>query len=597
MSTSFRSILQVNGDFSSILDELVSQYSIDFNRAHREQKIDLGLVQFDLSQVLIVSPEIEVVITRSFDDSTSNSFRIRTAEFKDARRWVTQYSLHQSISTHNESSLVVEIDSPLHQYSRQPVWPKIPRLLNELISRYRPLDVSFQIGLPHLVTSEEEVEALVKYLSDSKRRATTMIAVNPDQSDLDGYLGLITQLMIESGGTTTAIVLDPKSAERFNELVPLTYRISRDFVRLFNPLLNFDESFQAHRHRKIAITDLDEKGIEAVTRGIAQISRGNALNRSYPLSIQKKERALNSHEQETLAHGRRLSLFVPKATDFTSSLKTELLFDPTYSSAEIEQSIEVFRRSSRREFLRPEDLFNLALGEGRIESLSNELVKLNEEREGLLLQILELREDLDEEALGRLELFEQKGKLEAEIRFLRESLINTRNAELAYQAMPQGQYEPLPLTFEEVIGRIENLNFVTFTGNPKDTIELDDIDTGSSAPHCWEYLQVLDDYARAKVLNSFDGNFMQFLRNTPDGFKSMSYHKYAPVESEQTSNRRSLLEIRTFNVPNEVDPSGRALMEAHLKLSRKIRIHFLDHTRVSGRVYVGFIGNHLPLVS
>jgi hypothetical protein len=210
---------------------------------------------------------------------------------------------------------------------------------------------------------------------------------------------------------------------------------------------------------------------------------------------------------------------------------------------------------------------------------------------------MELREDLDEEALGRLELFEQKSKLEAEIRYLRESLVNTRNAELAYESMPEGQYEPLPLTFQEVLNRLEELAFVTFTGDPAETSTLDDIDTGSSAPHCWEYLQVLDDYARAKVMKAFDNNFMQFLKHTPSGFRTMSSHKYAPVESEQTANRKSLLEVRTFNVPYEVDPSGKALMEAHLKLSRRIRIHFLDDTRVSGQVYVGYIGNHLPLVS
>jgi hypothetical protein len=93
----------------------------------------------------------------------------------------------------------------------------------------------------------------------------------------------------------------------------------------------------------------------------------------------------------------------------------------------------------------------------------------------------------------------------------------------------------------------------------------------------------------------FDNNFMQYLRNTPSGLRSLSYHKYAPVESEQTGNRKSLLDARTFPVPIEVDPSGNALMESHLKLSRRIRIHFLDDTRGTGLIYVGFIGNHLPL--
>lgn len=597
MSASFRSLFQVDIAFEHLLDIFIQHFTEDSQRAKRNSSIDLSLVDFKTSQVLTVSPEEEIVITTTPDSEPLKSYRVRTAEVKDGNRWVTQYSIHQSIALMKESSLVVEIDSPLHPYSRRPVWPQIPRLLSNLIEQLEPLDLGFSVYVPHIYRNREDVPKVISYLEDSKRRFSLLIAVNPGNENWDEYTGLINQLLMETGGTSTVVVLDSKTAEYFNDLVPDSYSISRDYFRIFNPKLRLSENYQAHRHRKIPISDLDDNGIEKVAREIAAITRGNVTTRSFPLSIQKRESAINVLEQSVLAHGIRIS---PKQHDTHSSTNFSsefMIVNPESPQSEVARAISKFKQLVGRDFIDPSELVDLAMNKDRLESLEIELGKMNEERDNLILISMELREDLDEETLGRLELFEEKSKLEAEIRYLRESLMNTRSAELAYESVPEGQYEPLPLTFQEVLMRFDQLAFVTFTGDPTKALSLDDIDTGSSAPHCWEYLQVLDDYARAKVMNAFDNNFMQYLKHTPSGFKTMSSHKYAPLESEQTANRKSLLEARTFDVPYEVDPSGKALMESHLKLSRRIRIHFFDDTRATGQVYVGFIGNHLPLVN
>ena len=597
MSASFRSLIQVDIAFENLLESFIQHFKEDFQRARRNSSIDLSAVDFKLSQVLNVSPEVEIVITTTPGSESLKSYRVRTAEVKDGNRWVTQYSIHQSIASRQESSLVIEIDSPLHPYSRRPVWPQIPRLLSSLIEQLEPLDLGFPVHFPRSYRDREDALDVISYLEDSKRRSSLLIAVNPGTENWDEYSGLVKQLLMETGGTSTAVIFDSKTAEYFNDLVPDSYSISRDFFRIFNPKLRFDESYQAHRHQKIPISDLDDKGIDKVAREIASITRGNVANRSFPLSIQKRESSVNALEQSVLAHGIRSNTKHQNVEHSTNSLSEFTIVNPKSSQNETSIAISEFRLLIGKDFIEPSELVDFALNRNRLESLALELSKMNEERDNLILATMELHEDLDEETLGRLELFEEKSKLEAEIRYLRESLMNTRNAELAYESVPEGQYEPLPLTFQEVLTRFDQLAFVTFTGDSMRTLSLDDIDTGSSAPHCWEYLQVLDDYARAKAMKAFDNNFMQYLKHSPSGFKTMSSHKYAPLESEQTANRKSLLEARTFNVPYEVDPSGKSLMESHLKLSRRIRIHFLDDTRASGRVYVGFIGNHLPLVN
>jgi hypothetical protein len=597
VSISFRSLIQVDVSYELLLEEFVQHFVTDTKRTARNSEIDLSVVDFKSSQVLTISSEMEIVITKTPNSESLQSYRVRTAEVKDENRWVTHYSIHQSVASTRESSLVVEIDSPLHPYSRQPMWPQIPRLLSNLLEQLEPLDLGFSVHVPKSYRNREDAPKLISYLGDSKRRSSLLIAVNPGNENWDEFSGLARQLLNETGGTATAVILDSKVADYFNELVPEAYAISREFFRIFNPQLNFGENYQAHRHRKIPLSDLDDIGIEKVAKEIAAITRGNANNRSFPLSIQKRESAINSLEQNVLAHGKRISPKQHKQNSSISNPYQVSILNPDSSPTEISNAVIEFKLLLGKNYIEPSELVDLAMNRKRLDSLALELSKLNDERDDLILTSMQLREDLDEEALGRLELFEQKSRLDAEIRYLRESLVNTRSAELAYESMPEGQYEPLPLTFQEVLTRVAELAFVTFTGDPSETTSLDDIDTGSSAPHCWEYLQVLDDYGRAKVMKAFDNNFMQFLKHTPSGFRTISSHKYAPVESEQTANRKSLLEVRTFNVPYEVDPSGRALMEAHLKLSRRIRIHFLDDTRETGQIYVGYIGNHLPLVN
>ena len=596
MSISFRTQLQIDCAFDVLLDGFVELFETDLKRISRNLNVELDSVDLKESQVITVSPELELVITRTSEVDSLQSFRVRIAEKKSANRWVSQYSIHQSIVSFQESSIVIEIDSPPNQYSRQPIWPKIPRLLTNLVERFAPHDLGVPIGNPTCHRHKEEVPSLITYLEDPKRRATLVAAVNPGSDNWDDYTGLMRQLLKETGGTSTAVILDSKTADYFNEKVPPAYEISGEYFRIFNPQLNFSEVYQAHKHKKYLVSDLDDKGIEKVSKDIATITRNNSRNRSYPLSIQMRETSINALEQNVLAHGKRITLVHSNNSGEIQSETIHEILNPKLSANVITNAIKEFRLQIGKNFIEPTELIELALNSKRLDSLSTELKRLNEERDNLILANMELREDLDDEALGRLELFEQKSKLEAEIRYLRESLVNTRNADLAYESMPEGHYEPLPITFQEILERFDEFNFVIFTGDPSQTLQLDDTDTGSSAPRCWEYLQVLDDYARAKTLKAFNNNFMQFLKNAPTGFKTISSHKYAPVESEQTANRRDLLEARTFNVPLEVDSSGKALMEAHLKLSRRIRIHFLDDTRVTGKVYVGFIGNHLPLV-
>jgi hypothetical protein len=598
MSISYKVLLEADETWKALIDKVTSKFKEQLfeDFGHEFGRSVFEEINFMEPQVIDLDSKVEILISKIDNSDLHKSFRIRTTDFENGNAgWTRQYSVHSPLNPSTSPHLLIEIDSPPNKYSFQPLWPALSGMPEKLIEELDPLDLNIPLNKKARLIEDQDVASLFNYLSNPKRRATVLVAVVPGVKDLKEYEVLLGQLMNETDGTLTAFIMSLQDAGDFNALVPESYTISQDYLRLFNPRLNFEERYQAHRHKKFQIESIESQGIERLARQIASISRGNSVALPISAYLQNRERALDFAENKVLTEGVRKNFY--RRIQEPVAGKNLILLNPLADPVEMSFAVGELRKAYEDRYLDPDDLLELVQNKNRLRSLSSELSSVTQRVEQLEFDLLLLREELDDETLGRLELYEEKSKLESEIRYLREKLINSKSAELAYELPPQDQYETLPLSFEEVIQRIENLVFVQFTGDLSETLKLDDVDSGSSAPRCWEYLQALDDYARAKYAKVVEVNLMEYLKQTPQGFKTFSTHKFAPVESEQTGNRKSLLDARTFKVPTEVDPSGRILMESHLKVSRRIRIHFLDDTRVSGRIYIGFIGNHLPLAN
>ena len=69
-------------------------------------------------------------------------------------------------------------------------------------------------------------------------------------------------------------------------------------------------------------------------------------------------------------------------------------------------------------------------------------------------------------------------------------------------------------------------------------------------------------------------------------------------ESETVDSSPDLRTPRTFAVPSTVATSGYCYMPAHIKVVKRgspaPRLHFHDDAANSGKVYVGYLGAHLP---
>ncbi|MEV8636937.1 hypothetical protein AB0395_35375 [Streptosporangium sp. NPDC051023] len=117
------------------------------------------------------------------------------------------------------------------------------------------------------------------------------------------------------------------------------------------------------------------------------------------------------------------------------------------------------------------------------------------------------------------------------------------------------------------------------------------------ASKTWDALRALDAFARARSSGEFAGGFFEWCRSSarltiPAGMVAMS-------ESRTVNTNGKYSMRRTFAVPEEVHPSGKVMMEAHIKIRKggcpAPRIHFHDdsggHT---GKIWIGHVGDHLP---
>lgn len=112
-------------------------------------------------------------------------------------------------------------------------------------------------------------------------------------------------------------------------------------------------------------------------------------------------------------------------------------------------------------------------------------------------------------------------------------------------------------------------------------------------------LAALNSYAEARGTGGWNNTFLAWCMEPPSGGYAVPATWVALNESETTNTVPRLREARTFAVPRLVTAAGRLYMPAHIKIQQGgtscPRIHFHDDSGgATGRIYVGYVGDHLP---
>jgi hypothetical protein len=209
-----------------------------------------------------------------------------------------------------------------------------------------------------------------------------------------------------------------------------------------------------------------------------------------------------------------------------------------------------------------------------------------------------IRARLEDEQLDHAETQAELLKAKLELDRLRGILSRAGRVDQTRAATAAAQS---PGSFAELLQRLDEhvLSCVVFTGDPKNTLELDDLDPlGTWAAKSWDVLRVLDGYAAARRRGEFSKGVHAYLGHTPPGRPGYPPGAHSTQESEPVERTPRLRKLRVFPVPGDIHPDGAIFMGAHFKIARKglvsPRIYYHDDASQTGKIYVGYIGRHLP---
>lgn len=226
-----------------------------------------------------------------------------------------------------------------------------------------------------------------------------------------------------------------------------------------------------------------------------------------------------------------------------------------------------------------------------------ELLQLAEdENEELRRKIAELEERLGDEREDNTDLQRRNDDLARQLGFLRKQL-RSAAPELADAPVEPDTFEPV-LCVEVIDAARERLAYVEVHPSVREGAEsLDTHGDLSWARRAWSALQALNRYAEMKADGTFDGGFLEYCEKAA-GELQIPSSWVVPTETKATMENPRFRELRVLPVSADVDPSGRTLMEAHIRIEKggspSPRIHYYDDTRgPTGKIHIGWFGDHL----
>ncbi|WP_028648378.1 hypothetical protein [Nocardiopsis sp. CNT312] len=428
------------------------------------------------------------------------------------------------------------------------------------------------------------VEGLVSAINDPERRMALLATGPPEDVTVADWRTAMASALSRCTGMCAGYVLDRTALGRVGGKLPEGLDIPAGGVRTFLPGVRTDDTADASRHPRMSPATLDtarerERIRSWVGATLSREIRENALETALPEPLRAIDAFLDEEVREVRSRRAR-PLSAPR-------LLPSLRIGQPYHDPAAAQAREELEQQNQR--LREE-----------VTRLGARVTELSEERQELLAESTDLSEEL---ASAR----EQLRASRHEARWLRSKAHDAGLFRLAAAPAPRDTQLPPPTRVGGLLEQITDgsaLPHLFFTIEDHDSVyELSDSrKEGLWVTRAWEALLALNDYARYQFDNPGSGlGFHSYLRETPDGYQVIPVKRLASQESDYVRNRGKLNEKRMFRVPEEVSPDGRVPMYAHIKLDTEYgicpRLYFYPHLGpgTTNRVYVGYLGRHLPV--
>ncbi|MEZ5211456.1 hypothetical protein [Gordonia sp. (in: high G+C Gram-positive bacteria)] len=497
---------------------------------------------------------------------------------------------------------------------------RVPNLARNILEVVPGLDGRHRLTAQPFMARSDDVDEIYEALVDEQRRGFLFLAGADDNTVIpqSQWAKYITRLLAGTTGLASAYVLDGAATRLLNSRLPESHHVRPWTIRTFHPLPRLSDPQDAIRHRVLSTERIINDREARLRNVLANAACRHSTTIALPRDLVRIDRFL-----------RRLldSVIVDQQTllPITSGTSSEAVdSDPSAApAAEPAGPADTSQEAGTREKVWATLSTTLATVTGRatvtieavrhlgqlateaqtlqrasvsLSRLRRRLDSVQAERDALEDQTTELTQQVkdtkEEFTLARIDLADAQAK----VRELSRELAKVQTTEVQWAPEPDPIDTP-PLSFEELIGRIDEFGHLEFTGSEKPALDLDKHDSTDWAIATWGYLRVLDEYCEQRSAEAFDGSVGDYISTRPKGHASIPPGSYAPDETTDLFNNRKLRRMREFPVPVEVDPRGERFMGEHVRIAAyktiSPRMHILNCAAKHGRIYIGYIGKHL----
>jgi hypothetical protein len=484
--------------------------------------------------------------------------------------------------------------------------PGVPRLVRNILQVTDGLDGSCRLTAEPYRATTDDVGYIHSAIVDPDRRGFLFVAgaddnVNIPQAD---WLGFVSKLLSGTRGIASAYVLDPASTLALNSRLPASHRVGEWSVRTFAPNPQLDDPRDAVRHR-ILTTSRIVGDSQSRLRGLLQRSAvRHSVSTPLPRDLVRIDRHLRQLLDDTI---------VEQAEVTASPAAARTPAEPENSAvslAEMPSGVIAAIRSAVTSVLGTAEVTVETVA--RLGSLASEAIRgnnslslirtrlrtLEDERNSLEDQKVEFEQRAQD---GQVELAAARIDLvdaERQLRHYRSELAKLDRAGTAAWVPESNPADEPPLTFGELLERMQELERIDFTGDEKDALELDEHGLLDWPLRTWNSLRGLNDYCRVRCSGEFEGSVDDYIDNVPAGCTEITPGSHASGETRATQNHPVFGPARVLPVPRLVNPDGKLFMGAHIRIAKygsiSPRMHYYNDATGTGRIYIGYIGRHLP---
>jgi hypothetical protein len=572
-----------------------------------------------------LAEQVRLVVTELRLVDGSRSLRGRLTESSSAGDWVTTVTVHHEDG--EDDWIWVDVDAPPSSpapaaaYERlakdvdaaDAWWTGVPHMVRSVLADVGGHDGEMILAVRPTLVTVADVDDLISAVCDPERRGTALVAAPVPDVPTPRMLDYVERLTRECVGLSGSYLLDPEAAAKLEEAFAPSHSVPPGAMRTFLPEVDPASAVDARRHRVLLARTIAEQAPGKLAHLLGRANRSRALNLPLPPRVAQVDRLLSREEPAAVLRaiqdtppgpfargpGDGPARVTPAGPGATTAVREVAIAGELLTSL-------VSEFQSGALLGEPDDMtgrFRELLAEGRgvlrgHQEISRRLAALQDRLEEVEDDRDLVRGRLEAEQLDHAETQAELLKAKLELDRLRGILSRAGRVDQTRAAAAAAQS---PGSFAELLERLDEhvLSSVVFTGDQKNAVELDNLDPlGTWAARSWDVLRVLDGYAAARRRGEFSKGVHAYLGHTPPGRPGYPPGAHSTQESEPVERSPRLRRLRVFPVPEQIHSDGAIFMNAHFKIARKglvsPRIYYHDGVSQTGRIYVGYIGRHLP---